>query len=160
MAEQGFKKADEGVADAAATTAKDLTQDATRQSPPDKLFAAADRDVDLDRITPQDYVWRTNDRPLVRVDDQDPADVFDRGFRPKDVKGDYDLNNKVIENNPGPFVSTSYANDFGDNFPYRYDIEAPGGIDFNASSSVRANEGEEEVAFPGGIASQFIKGAQ
>jgi len=135
-----------------------------RDYPDDPLFAAANRNVDLDRITPPGHVRRTDDRPLVRSDPRHPDHIFENGFQPRDVgpSGNYDLDRHVSQNQPGPFVSTSYGDEVTDGFDgeYRYDIDAPGGIDMRRSPGVRANEGEAEIAFPGGIDPRFVRGAQ
>jgi hypothetical protein len=127
--------------------------------PADPLAAAADPYVDLSKVTPTDIVWRTDNDTLYRVDDQTPDQVFANGFQPLDVNGDYDLNDKVGLNDPSPYVSTTRYADYAGRSPYFYKIEAPGGIDLEASPGVGANVGEGEVVFPGGIASRYIVGA-
>lgn len=133
-----------------------------RDYPDDPLFAAANRNVDMDRITPPGHVRRTDERPIVRSDPRHPDEVFEDGFQPLDVNGDYDLDRHVYPNEPSPFVSTSYGDEVTEGFDgqYRYDIDAPGGIDMRRSPGVSANEGESEIAFPGGIDRRFIQGAQ
>jgi hypothetical protein len=127
--------------------------------PADPLAAAANPNVDLTKIAPTDIVWRTDNDTLYRVDDQTPDQIWAQGFQPRDVNGDYDLNNHVSTKNAGPYVSTTrYAGWYGKS-PYFYKIEVPGGIDMDASPEVNANDGEGEVDFPGGIASRYIVGA-
>jgi len=132
--------------------------------PDDPLFAAANRDVDLDRITPPGHVRRTDEDPLVRHDVRHPDEIFEEGLPPLDVseRGDYDLDRHVYPNPPGPFVSTHRANDVPDGVAgqWRYDIDAPGGIDMRRSPGVNDNPGEAEVAFPGGVDRSFIRGAE
>lgn len=129
--------------------------------PADPLAAAADRNVDLSKIEPKDIVWRTDSDTLYREDARSPKEIFDDGgFQPKDVNGDYDLNNKVSENNDGPYVSTTKdsTTDVKKDW-YLYKIEAPGGIDLEASPGVTAFDGEGEVVFPGGIDLSHVVGA-
>jgi hypothetical protein len=128
--------------------------------PADPLVAAANPNVDLSKITPTDIVWRTDSNTLYRVDDQAPDTIWAQGFQPKDVNGDYDLNDHVGLNPPGPYVSTTKYADWYGKSPYFYEIEAPpGGIDLEASPAVNAKVGEGEVDFPGGIASRYVVGA-
>lgn len=129
--------------------------------PADPLAAAADRNVDLGKIEPKDIVWRTDNDTLYREDARSPKEIHDDGgFRPKDVNGDYNLNNKVSENNDGPYVSTTRdaTTDVKQNW-YLYKIEAPGGIDLEISPGVNQNAGEDEVVFPGGIDLRYVVGA-
>ena len=42
---------------------------------------------------------------------------------------------------------------------YVYKVRAPGGIDVNATLGRHLNVTEREIAFPGGIARQFVEGA-
>ena len=132
--------------------------------PDDPLFAAANRDVDLDRITPPGWVRRTDERPIIRSDPRGPDEIFENGFQPRNVgpDGNYDLDRHITHNQPGPFVSTSYGDEVTDGLEgeWRYDIDAPGGIDMRRSPGARAGDGEAEVAFPGGIDRRFIQGAQ
>ncbi|WP_051796879.1 scabin-related ADP-ribosyltransferase [Catenuloplanes japonicus] len=131
----------------------------------DPLFAAANRDVDLSRITPPGHVWRTDNYPLIRVDRRGPDEIFEHGFQPKNADpetGNYDLDRHVSDAEDGPFVSTSYAHGPGAEAPahWEYEINAPGGIDLERSPGVRENDGEGEVAFPGGVDRRFIRSAQ
>ncbi|UED84535.1 ADP-ribosyltransferase [Streptomyces profundus] len=129
----------------------------------DPLHAANNRAVDVERISP-DPSYRTDCRQLYRVDRRAPEVVFDEGFEPRDVvDGQYDLEQYVLVNQPSPFVSTSYDHDLYKNWGsagYNYYIDAPGGIDVNATIGDQHRWADQaEVAFPGGIATEFIVGA-
>ncbi|MFJ4685584.1 hypothetical protein [Streptomyces sp. NPDC088789] len=68
----------------------------------DKIEAATDRRVDVDRITPPS-VWRTTCGTLYRSDGRGPSVVFEEGFLPKDVvNGQYDVAQYVLVNQPSP----------------------------------------------------------
>ncbi|MGW1055737.1 scabin-related ADP-ribosyltransferase [Streptomyces sp. NPDC002521] len=126
---------------------------------PDRLAAATDRNIDLDKlgIPP---VWREGHEPLYRSDNRSPDVVFEHGFEPRDPSNT-DLRTYVEEDDPSAFVSTSYRDDIGDDFggKFTYVIDAPGGIDANRTLGDHSLSYEEEVAFPGGIRSEYIKGA-
>ncbi|MGP4109458.1 ADP-ribosyltransferase [Streptomyces sp. 4N509B] len=129
----------------------------------DPLHAAADRTVDVDRITP-DPAYRANCHQLYRADGRSPAVVFAEGFHPWDtVNGQYDLEAYVLQNQPSPFVSTTYDHDLYKDFgssTYNYYIDAPGGIDVNETIGDDHKYAHQvEVAFPGGIDRSFIVGA-
>jgi len=127
---------------------------------------AVDTSVDMSLIEPQDYVIRNDDKLLYREDDRPPDEIYADGFQPKDVSpnGQYNLNDKVSDNKPGPYVSTTYdrrwvvSNSEGRK-GYLYVVDAQGGIDMEASPSIKANDGEQEVVFPGGIKKENIVGA-
>lgn len=131
----------------------------------DRLHAAATRDIDLHRITP-DPAWRTDCRRLYRADGRAPDVVFREGFHPRAPRtGQYDLEKYVLVNQPSPYVSTTYDHDFykqwwgrGDHFNYY--IDAPGGIDVNKTiGDTHKWAGQREVAFPGGVDRDFVVGA-
>ncbi|MFI7412557.1 ADP-ribosyltransferase [Streptomyces sp. NPDC049627] len=128
----------------------------------DKIKAAADRRVDVDRITP-DPAWRTTCGTLYRADGRGPEIVFQEGFKPKDVEhGQYDLEQYVLVNQPSPFVSTTYDHDLYKKWwksGWNYYIDAPGGIDVNKTIGDTHQWADQvEVAFPGGIARKYIIG--
>jgi hypothetical protein len=129
--------------------------------PADHLYGAAQRDVSLERIGPVPS-WRSNCDELFRADGRGPDVVFGEGFRPRDVvNGQYDLEAYVLQNQPSPFVSTSYDHDLYKKWKsgWNYYIDAPGGIDVNATIGyTQKYASQKEVAFPGGIASRFIVG--
>ncbi|MFF3291522.1 ADP-ribosyltransferase [Streptomyces sp. NPDC003023] len=128
----------------------------------DPLHAAADRSVDIDRVTPAPS-YRTNCKQLYRADGRGPEVVFDQGFHPKAPQnGQYDLEKYVLVNQPSPFVSTTYDHDLYKQWKstWNYYIDAPGGIDVNKTIGDTHKWAEQaEVAFPGGIARDFIVGA-
>ncbi|GGW54332.1 scabin-related ADP-ribosyltransferase [Streptomyces xantholiticus] len=126
---------------------------------PDRMAAATDRTVDLDGLG-MPVVWRTDDMPLYRSDNRSPEEIFESGFDSLDPSR-VDLKEYVEESDASAFVSTSYRDDIGDEFggKYTYEIEAPGGIDVNSSMGDHPLSYEKEVAFPGGIRPEYIKGA-
>ncbi|WP_435606319.1 ADP-ribosyltransferase [Streptomyces ardesiacus] len=128
----------------------------------DKTKAAADRGVDVDRITPEP-VWRTTCGTLYRSDSRGPQVVFEEGFHTKDVRnGQYDVEKYVLVNQPSPFVSTTYDHDLYKTWyksGYNYYIDAPGGIDVNKTIGDTHKWADQvEVAFPGGIQRKYIIG--
>ncbi|MBT2368523.1 hypothetical protein J7E88_25150 [Streptomyces sp. ISL-10] len=128
----------------------------------DKLFAAADRSVDTDRITPEPPAYRTSCEQLYRADNRGPQIVFEQGFHPKaPLYGQYDIAKYVLVNQPSPFVSTTYDHDLYKQWKsaWNYYIDAPGGIDVNKTiGDTHTWADQVEVAFPGGVARRFIVG--
>ncbi|MEQ6024129.1 ADP-ribosyltransferase [Streptomyces salinarius] len=128
----------------------------------DRTKAAADRGVDVDRITPEP-VWRTTCGTLYRSDSRGPQVVFEEGFHAKDVEnGQYDVEKYVLVNQPSPFVSTTYDHDLYKTWyksGYNYYIDAPGGLDVNKTIGDTHKWADQvEVAFPGGIQRKYIIG--
>ncbi|MFE5262569.1 ADP-ribosyltransferase [Streptomyces coelicoflavus] len=128
----------------------------------DRTKAAADRGVDVDRITPEP-VWRTTCGTLYRSDSRGPQVVFEEGFHARDVEnGQYDVEKYVLVNQPSPFVSTTYDHDLYKTWyksGYNYYIDAPGGIDVNKTIGDTHKWADQvEVAFPGGIQRKYIIG--
>ncbi|MEU3734255.1 ADP-ribosyltransferase [Streptomyces sp. NPDC033538] len=128
----------------------------------DKLKAAADPGVDIDRITPEP-VWRTTCGTLYRSDSRGPQVVFEEGFHARDVlNGQYDVEKYVLVNQPSPYVSTTYDHDLYKTWyksGYNYYIDAPGGVDVNKTIGDTHKWADQvEVAFPGGIKRQYIIG--
>lgn len=127
----------------------------------DDLAETALRDVDVADM-PKDVVWRETTEPLFRVDSRDFDDIFTEGFEPRGAR--LDLGTYVDFNNDSAFVSTSrdpehfaiMATEFEDRFVY--EVEARGGVDVNASLGAHGSEFEEEIAMPGGIQPERIKG--
>ncbi|MGW4288978.1 ADP-ribosyltransferase [Streptomyces sp. NPDC004673] len=159
----GAVLATSAAAPAAAPT--DLKSRAAAPSCPqfqDKVHAAADRRVDVGRITP-DPVWRSGCGTLYRSDSRGPAVVFEEGFLPKDVvNGQYDVEQYVLVNQPSPYVSTTYDHDLYKTWyksGYNYYIDAPGGVDVNKTIGDTHKWADQvEVAFPGGIQRQYVIG--
>ncbi|MET9443119.1 ADP-ribosyltransferase [Streptomyces sp. NPDC006610] len=128
----------------------------------DRIKAAADRRVDLERITPKP-VWRTTCGTLYRSDSRAPEIIFEQGFHPKDVVGgQYDVEKYVLVNQPSPYVSTTYDHDLYKTWyksGYNYYIDAPGGIDVNKTIGDTHKWADQvEVAFPGGVAREYVIG--
>ncbi|SFE50015.1 hypothetical protein SAMN05216251_103317 [Actinacidiphila alni] len=128
----------------------------------DPLFAAADRSVDIDRVTPEPS-YRHTCEELYRSDGRAPGVVFEEGFQPKAAQtGQYDLAAYVLKNQPSPFVSTTYDHDLYKQWKpgFNYYVDAPGGIDVNATiGDTHKWADQHEVAFPGGLDRRFIVGA-
>lgn len=128
----------------------------------DPLFAAADRRVQVSRITPEPS-WRTDCRQLYRADNRAPGIVFEEGFHPKaTLDGQYDIEKYVLVNQPSPYVSTTFDHDLYKQWKsaFNYYVDAPGGIDVNKTiGDTHKWASQEEVAFPGGIARERIVGA-
>ncbi|MEU9589696.1 ADP-ribosyltransferase [Streptomyces sp. NPDC048219] len=128
----------------------------------DKVKAAADRDVDVARITPRP-VWRTTCGTLYRSDSRGPQVVFEEGFHARDVHdGQYDLEKYVLVNQPSPYVSTTYDHDLYKTWyksGYNYYVDAPGGVDVNKTIGDTHKWADQvEVAFPGGIDRRYVIG--
>jgi hypothetical protein len=128
----------------------------------DPVHAAADRRVDVGRITPEP-VWRKTCGTLYRSDSRGPATIFEQGLHPKDViDGQYDIEQYVLVNQPSPYVSTTYDHDLYKTWyksGYNYYIDAPGGVDVNRTIGDQHKWADQvEVAFPGGIRTEFIIG--
>ncbi|MFI2208320.1 ADP-ribosyltransferase [Streptomyces sp. NPDC020141] len=126
-----------------------------------RLFAAADARVDPARITP-DPVWRTDCRQLYRSDGRGPEVVFEEGFHPKaPLDGQYDIEKYVLVNQASPYVSTTYDHDLYKSWKsgWNYYVDAPGGVDVNKTiGDAHKYASQVEVAFPGGVAREFIVG--
>jgi hypothetical protein len=112
--------------------------------------------------------------PLAVTNSPDPArlpdqpGVFNTGFEPRDPSNTH-LGSHVDGNESG-FVSTTrnetlnFLGGPGPNQPFvfRFHIQAPGGVDVNASlgsHNTVFQEAQQEVAFPGGIRPENIIGA-
>ncbi|MFJ3666514.1 ADP-ribosyltransferase [Streptomyces sp. NPDC090106] len=128
----------------------------------DRIKAAADRGVDVGRITPEP-VWRRTCETLYRSDGRGPEIVFAEGFKPRDVvNGQYDIEKYVLVNQPSPYVSTTYDHDLYKTWwksGYNYYIDAPGGVDVNRTIGDTHKWADQvEVAFPGGIDRKYVIG--
>ncbi|WP_204292496.1 scabin-related ADP-ribosyltransferase [Micromonospora gifhornensis] len=130
--------------------------------------------------------YRTDQNPVFRWDTRGPMPfanptgssefpptqpgIFNTGFQPQDVSNT-DLAS-FVDGNRGAFVSTSRLENLnflggpsGPHGPYifRFEIHAPGGVDVNASLGDRIDplhRNQLEVAFPGGIRTENIRGAR
>ncbi|MDX3097458.1 hypothetical protein PV417_23405 [Streptomyces sp. ME19-03-3] len=127
---------------------------------PDRLYAAADTSVELDRIRPDEPAWRSNCNALFRGDDRPPESVFKEGLRPENVnEGEYDLQAYARREQPSPFVATTYDRESlkQRTTAYHYYIDAPGGIELDETLGTRElRSARTGVVFPGGVARQFI----
>lgn len=130
----------------------------------DRLDAAVDKDVDVDAITPEP-IWRDTDEPLYRSDHNRPEVIFNDGLEPRNVEN-VDLDSHVFHDQPSAFVATTTNEDLYRHpeyvvRPYRYTIDAPGGIDVVTTLPESRVEfpGEDEIAFPGGVDPRYIVGA-
>ncbi|TYB59212.1 hypothetical protein FXF51_35160 [Nonomuraea sp. PA05] len=129
-------------------------------SRPDPLRAAANRNIDVNAITPSP-VWRTDRLILRRADDRHPDEVFEGGFHPRDP-ANTDLESH-LRFEPSAFVSTTRLDNPMDIFEtrYLYDVDAPGGIDIPQTMGSALRTGHQlEIAFPGGVEGRFIRGAK
>ncbi|BCY08526.1 ADP-ribosyltransferase [Actinoplanes sp. L3-i22] len=128
----------------------------------DRVQAATDHDVHLDRITPKP-VWRKSCGTLYRSDSRGPETIFEQGFSAKDVDhGQYDVAQYVLVNQPSPYVSTTYDHDLYKSWyksGFNYYIDAPGGVDVNKTIGSKHKYADQlEVAFPGGIRREYVIG--
>ncbi|MEV7421776.1 MULTISPECIES: ADP-ribosyltransferase [unclassified Streptomyces] len=128
----------------------------------DPLFAAADRSVEADRISPAP-TWRTNCKQLYRAESRAPEIVFEQGFLPKaPVNGQYDVEKHVLAGQDSPYVSATHDHDLYKQESvsgFNYYIDAPGGIDVNRTiGATHKAAHREEVAFPGGVSRELIVG--
>ncbi len=112
--------------------------------------------------------WRTNrvDRTtteaLYRRDTRGPDVIFDEGFQPRNPSNN-DYNDFVTRNTPSNFVSTTRNPDLTWGGNYRYTINAPGGIDADATIPENpfgplSSSPESEITFQGGIPTEHIVG--
>lgn len=134
---------------------------------PDRLAFAADRSVDLQTITPPP-VWRETDETLWRIGGKRPLDqIFSEGFTVRDPL-ETSLDVMVRTGQPSAFLSTTTDRNLVWDGIFKFEIEASGGIDVGrtfersmGTDAWRASgwASENEIAFPGGIASEFIRGA-
>ncbi|MGW0706321.1 scabin-related ADP-ribosyltransferase [Streptomyces sp. NPDC002643] len=134
---------------------------------PDRLAFAADRSVDIQAIDPAP-VWRTTDETLWRIGGKRPLDqIFREGFTVREPL-ETNLEVMVRTGQPSAFVSTTTDQNLLWDGIFKFEIEASGGIDVGKTfersmgpDAWRASgwASENEIAFPGGIAPEFIRGA-
>ena len=92
--------------------------------------------------------------------------IFNVGFAPRD-SSNIDLRNHV-DGEHSAFVATTRRQDLNflgppkgdDGRVFRFHIEAPGGIDVNATLGKHRDANQQEVAFPGGIRPENIAGVE
>jgi hypothetical protein len=125
----------------------------------------------------EDWYWRHDGNTLWRGDTRDPdtrnpAPIFEAGFTPKGT----DLtplaqwivtggsgNTAHVSTSCDRWVAQSFATGGTGNTGWVYAIQAPGGIDVNATARKTGIEStflwNKEIDFPGGIQGRFIQGA-
>ncbi|BBC32466.1 hypothetical protein SGFS_037600 [Streptomyces graminofaciens] len=133
----------------------------------DRLAFAADRSIDIQTITPAP-VWREGDETLWRIGGKRGLDqIFSEGFTVRDPL-ETSLDVMVRTGQPSAFLSTTTDRNLLWDGVFKFEIEASGGIDVGktfersmGTDAWRASgwASENEIAFPGGIASDFIRGA-
>ncbi|MFE4977713.1 putative T7SS-secreted protein [Kitasatospora sp. NPDC056651] len=141
---------------------RELEGQSVSEWPTDPLKSAANKNVDLSDM---EYApkWRTTHEDLYRFDNRSPSQVFtpDGGFQPWS-EGYNDLYGYANSNRGSIFVGTTRDPEsmVGGGKPWRYDIDAEGGVDVNATLGKHSPyEEEAEVAFPGGVNLENVKGA-
>ncbi len=113
-------------------------------------------------------VFRASDELLYREDSRPPDVIFISGFAPRDVR-QTELELHVLGARTA-FVSTTrdrrlnYVGEKAwDTQIFRYTIDAPGGIDINATMidhpELKQFHWQQEIAFAGGIRPEYIVGA-
>ncbi|MEU4585779.1 putative T7SS-secreted protein [Kitasatospora aureofaciens] len=141
---------------------RELEGQSVSEWPNDPLKSAANKNVDLSGMEHAPK-WRTTNEDLYRFDRRSPGEIFtpSGGFQPW-VEGYNNLYGYASNNTNSIFVGTTRdpENMIGKGKPWRYDIDAEGGIDVNATLGKHSPyEEEAEVAFPGGVNIENIKGA-
>ncbi|GAA3510866.1 hypothetical protein FHR32_003775 [Streptosporangium album] len=131
------------------------------RGPDNYLESAADKSVDVKKITPYP-MWRRERELLYRADNRAPDEVFEHGLHPQDPSAT-NLYDHVNKSTPSAFVATSSRRDIDNVFVRRhvYEVDAPGGIDIQRTlpeATARLGH-EQEVAFPGGVHRRYISGA-
>jgi uncharacterized protein YukE len=163
VAKDTAKTVGQSLADDAAGAVKhvdDASEAAGKLDPDDprSLPAAVDKNVDIDNMSVEP-VWREDHEPLYRNDNRHPQEIFDTGFHPW-RSSNTDLHGYVEGNHGSAFVGTTRDPDANWVKNYRYEIDAPGGIDVNQTlPNNKYRDIDQEIAFPGGIDRQHIKGA-
>ncbi|MGH8868305.1 MAG: scabin-related ADP-ribosyltransferase, partial [Actinomycetes bacterium] len=125
----------------------------------DPLAAAVDRNVPLDEIDVPP-VWRTDSDLLYRADMRGPDEVFGPGFEPRNPSN-VQLEDYVSSHTSSAFVSTTRDADVAAKYfkDWVYEVDAPGGIDVPRTFDKNWYD-ESEIAYPGGVASEFIRGGR
>ncbi|MFF7705289.1 scabin-related ADP-ribosyltransferase [Streptomyces lydicus] len=141
------------------------------QNPPASLPYVAGRAVDPAAIHPTPVWSKPSDADIYRNSEYAPEKVFAEGFPPKGVSIPHLVD--YVFNGPQDtvFVSATTMNDYveqtmkqtGRATKYRhiYAIDPLGGIDINATLDIASPfPDQQEIVFPGGVQSRFIKYAQ
>ncbi|WP_230543806.1 lonely Cys domain-containing protein, partial [Streptomyces griseus] len=148
-------------------------------TPPVDPAVVAAVPVTLEGATLPDALWRDHDGPLYRFSPDGPERIFSEGLKPYGPEmvhlidhvygGSALVPNTVFASstaNPHYVRDSALSNPLGADalhrrYRWRYDIQAPGGIDVNATLGLASPfPDQEEVLFPGGIARRYIRGAQ
>ncbi|MYS26331.1 lonely Cys domain-containing protein, partial [Streptomyces sp. SID7804] len=146
--------------------------------PVDPATVAADPAA-LAGATLPDALWRDHDGPLHRFSPDGPERVFREGLKPYGPEMVHLIDHVYGGSSLVPdtvFASTTANRDYVRDsaranplgapalfhrYRWRYDVEAPGGIDVNATLGLASPfPDQEEVLFPGGIDRRFIRGVQ
>lgn len=163
VAKDTAKTVGESLTDTAAGAVKhvDDASEAVGKLDPDdprSLPAAVEKNIDIDGMRHQP-VWRESHEPLYRNDNRHPTEIFEQGFHPWDSSNN-DLFGYVEGNHKSAFVGTTTDPDANWVKKYRYEIDAPGGIDVNQTlPNNKYADTDKEIAFAGGIDRKHIKGA-
>lgn len=117
-------------------------------------------------------VWRTDKRTLWRGDGKDNVQqVFANGMKSNamsrgyaEPEREFDWGCHKVSSFRSNFVSTTFKKDTALNFlangsGWIYEIVAPGGIDQQRSIGSDNSTFEQEISFPGGIQSKYVKQA-
>ncbi len=106
-----------------------------------------------------------NSESVYRGDTRSPDEIFEEGFEPRSPGSDTSLEDYVDLNEPSNFVGTTKSPDVADDFAadqgggYRYDIDRPeDGIDVNEVYPDGPFPHEQEIAIPGGVPCNKIRG--
>ncbi|WP_438269173.1 scabin-related ADP-ribosyltransferase [Mycobacterium simiae] len=97
---------------------------------------------------------------MFRYDTRPPDIIFDQGFATYEplVPGYYQPMN-FLSTARHPNIIVNFLGEEDDQI-FLYTLDAPGGIDLNATSGLDRDEYQQEIAFPGGIRRENIVGAQ
>jgi hypothetical protein len=106
------------------------------------------------------WVWRRDNASTYRVGNRGPT-VFNDGFPTRNI--DYLNVRDHVNYNPANsgFVSASSNPDFWESASdakYYYHLDAPGGVDVNATLGNNSLDFEDEIAYPGGIRPERVQG--
>lgn len=128
-------------------------------------------EVDLAAVS-EGWYWRHDGNTLWRGDTRPPQTIFANGFAPRGtdltplaqwiVGGSGQQNAAHVSTSCERWVAQEFATG-GGNDGWVYAIQAPGGIDINATARQTGLQSQylwnKEIDFPGGIEARFIEGA-
>ncbi|WP_235613994.1 scabin-related ADP-ribosyltransferase [Streptomyces olivochromogenes] len=128
--------------------------------------------VDLATLK-EDWYWRHDSNTLWRGDTRpDPEPIFLNGFPPKGsdltplsqwIIGGGTQNSAHLSTTCERWVAQGFATGATGSTGWVYAIQAPGGIDVNATARQTGIESQflwnKEIDFPGGVQGRFIQGA-